>query len=90
MNHTDLFVPVDVCEANDAWGANCGPGALAAMLGIPCSDVRRYIADFRGYLNASQMADACVSVPPELAEAIVRANFRSWRKRTNVDATASA
>lgn len=35
-----LFVPPDVIAANDAWGANCGPTALAAVLGCPVMALR--------------------------------------------------
>lgn len=30
-----LYTPDDLYAANDAWGASCGPGALAAVLGVP-------------------------------------------------------
>lgn len=35
-----LFTPPDLYEANEAWGANCGPGALAALLGEPVMGLR--------------------------------------------------
>lgn len=35
-----LFIPPDLDAENDRWGANCGPGALAAVLGKPIAAVR--------------------------------------------------
>lgn len=41
-----LYTPPDVIAANDAWGANCGPTALAAVLGCPVMDLREAFAWF--------------------------------------------
>jgi hypothetical protein len=35
----DLYVPPDSDEAIAAWGANCGPHAIAAVLGVPLATV---------------------------------------------------
>lgn len=35
-----LYTPADVLSANAAWGASCGPGALAALLGEPVMFLR--------------------------------------------------
>lgn len=35
-----LYTPPDLLAAYDAWGANCGPGALAAALGVPVMALR--------------------------------------------------
>ncbi len=55
-----LFVPGDIMEANEEWGANCGPCSLAAVIGIDVSKVRKACAGFegRGYMNQTQMNDA--------------------------------
>lgn len=55
-----LFCPPDRLEANEAWGANCGPCALAAVLRCPVQDVRPFFAGFetRGYVNQTQMQAA--------------------------------
>lgn len=37
---TMLYTPPDVDEASEAWGANCGPCALAAVLGRPVAAIR--------------------------------------------------
>ncbi|MCP3065292.1 hypothetical protein LXT21_41625 [Myxococcus sp. K38C18041901] len=36
----ELYAPPDLLEANGAWKANCGPSALAAVLGVPLRLVR--------------------------------------------------
>lgn len=56
----ELFDPPDALEAHDAWGANCGPCALAAVLGIPVADVRRLFDGFdsRRYVNPTHMQAA--------------------------------
>lgn len=51
-----------VAEANRLWGCNCGPAALAAVLGITLEQARVAVektgfAD-RGYMNPTMMADA--------------------------------
>jgi hypothetical protein len=55
-----LFVPPDVDQANADWGANCGPCALAAYMGVPVADVRDLFCDFetRRYCNPTQMIAA--------------------------------
>lgn len=40
-----LYTPPDLLAANAAWKANCGPGALAAVLGMP---VMKLYPLFRG------------------------------------------
>lgn len=35
-----LYTPPDLLAAHDAWGANCGPGALAAALRVPVMALR--------------------------------------------------
>jgi hypothetical protein len=53
-------VPVDIEEANAECGANCGPAALAAVLGVDVSDVMGAFPQFpdRTYTNASDMGRA--------------------------------
>lgn len=47
-------------RAHDAWGCNCGPGALAAVLGLTLDEVRPHMAGFedRGYTNPTLMMAA--------------------------------
>lgn len=44
-------------EAYDAWGMNCGPGAIAAVLGMTPTDLRPFLGDFeqKGYTNPTMM-----------------------------------
>ncbi|RKI22828.1 hypothetical protein D7Y27_43240 [Corallococcus sp. AB004] len=44
MNSLSLFTPPDLLASNAAWGANCGPGALAAVLGVPVMGLHPYFA----------------------------------------------
>ncbi len=37
---TSLLAPPDLLAAHDVWGANCGPGALAAALSVPVMSLR--------------------------------------------------
>ena len=51
-----------VQEANaaaEAWGFNCGPGALCAVLGLTPDELRPTMGDFeaKGYTNPTLMAD---------------------------------
>lgn len=65
MEYTDAyFTPPDAIEAHEAWGANCGPCALAAMLGVPVADVRQHfpgITERGGWCNPTQMRAALTS-----------------------------
>jgi len=68
----DLYVPTDVDEAHEAWGANCGPCALAAMLGRQVNAVRELFEPWPGYTN-----------PTLIKRAVERAGRRwvlSWEK----------
>lgn len=51
-------------EAHEAWGANCGPAALAAIVGLTLNEVRPHLRGFegKGYTNPSMMFDALRSV----------------------------
>jgi hypothetical protein len=51
-------------RANAAWGANCGPGALAAMLAMTLDEVRPHLVGFeqKGYTNPTLMLSALKSI----------------------------
>jgi len=44
-------------RAYDEWGANCGPGAIAAICGLTLDELRPHMGDFeiKGYTNPSLM-----------------------------------
>ena len=49
----------DTIEAGDAWGANCGPMSLAAVLGLPTVEAaRELVHPFRGFMSPTNMVDA--------------------------------
>lgn len=58
------FTPEDFGRANDQWGANCGPGALAAIMMMTLDHVRPHMGDFerKGYTNPTLMLDALRSI----------------------------
>jgi len=43
----------DASHASQEWGANCGPGAIAAIAGLTLDEVRPHMGDFeaKGYTN---------------------------------------
>ncbi len=51
------FTPEDFGAAAEQWGANCGPGAIAAMLGLSMHQLRPYMGDFerKRYTNPTLM-----------------------------------
>lgn len=54
--------PRDVDAQHDLWGANCGPTALAAILGISVAEVRPLVervqgGSFKGYMHAGHLLD---------------------------------
>lgn len=53
------FTAADVERAHDAWGCNCGPTAIAAMLHLPLDTVRAQLGDFerKGYTNPTLMIE---------------------------------
>ncbi len=54
----------DAQRAADEWGANCGPGALAAILGTSLDAVRPHLGDFerKRYTNPTLMYAALRSL----------------------------
>lgn len=54
----------DMLRANEEWGANCGPGAIAAIMGMTLDDVRPHLGDFENkrYTNPTLMWSALRSL----------------------------
>lgn len=56
--HLPAVLP-DTIEAGDAWGANCGPMSLAAVLGLPTVEAARpLVQPFRGFMSPTDMRTA--------------------------------
>lgn len=58
------FTPEQANRAVEAWGANCGPGALAAIFNMTLDEVRPHLGDFesKGYTNPTLMFAALDSL----------------------------
>ncbi len=57
MTRPVQFTVDDANRAHDAWGANCGPGAIAAVLNLTLDELRPHLRDFEAkrYTNPSLM-----------------------------------
>jgi hypothetical protein len=53
------FTAADAERASAEWGANCGPGAIAAICGLTLDELRPHLGDFeaKGYTNPTLMFD---------------------------------
>ncbi|HEX2255628.1 MAG TPA: hypothetical protein VHG92_02815 [Afifellaceae bacterium] len=51
------FTAADADRAHDEWGANCGPGAIAAICGLTLDELRPHMGDFEAkrYTNPTLM-----------------------------------
>lgn len=51
------FTEADAHRAHEEWGSNCGPGAIAAVLGMSLDELRPHLEQFeqRGYTNPTMM-----------------------------------
>jgi hypothetical protein len=61
---TYSFSAQDLTKANDEWGCNCGPSALAAITGVSLDDVRPVIPEFekRKYTSHAMMKAALATM----------------------------
>ena len=64
------FTVDDAQAAYDAWGCNCGPGALAAIMGMSLDEARSHLIGF----------DAKRYTNPSMMNAALRSIGRPWRK----------
>lgn len=70
MNMLPRFNLADAERAFEEWGCNCGPSALAAIMGMTLDEVRPHIPGF----------DAKRYTNPTMMEAALRSIGRPWRK----------
>lgn len=58
------FNEADAMGASAAWGCNCGPAALAFVMGLTLDEVRPHMGPFeqRGYTNVTNMRESLRSV----------------------------
>ena len=61
-------------RAYEVWGANCGPGAIAAIMGMRLDDVRGHIPEF----------DKKRYTSPTMMYAALKSIGRPWRKAGKV------
>lgn len=68
--HVALIDAKEADAAHDAWGCNCGPGAIAAILNMRLDEVRPLLGDFerKRYTN------------PTLMWEILNRTGRPWRR----------
>lgn len=66
------FTDISAERAHDEWGCNCGPGAIAAIMGMTLDQVRPFVEDAgfhsKHYTNPTMMYD------------VLNAIGRPWRK----------
>jgi hypothetical protein len=79
------FTLADADRAHDEWGANCGPGALAAIMGMTLDEVRPHLIgfDYKRYTNPTMMFDALKSIGAKyrsaaLGYALTPDDFIGW------------
>lgn len=65
----------DAQRANDVWGCNCGPSALAAVMGMTLEEVRPFMGEFenRGYTNITNMREAI-----DLTGGRILRSYKGW------------
>lgn len=71
------FTAADAERANEVWGCNCGPSALAAMLQLTLNEVRPLMGDFESkrYTNPTLMFQSLDRA----------AGLWHWRRRADTD-----
>lgn len=45
-------------DANEEWGANCGPHSLAAISGKTLTEIRAFVPGFRGWMNPTMIGES--------------------------------
>lgn len=70
------FTAEDADRAHEEWGANCGPGAIAAICGLTLDELRPHLGDFerKRYTNPTLMWRVLNSLGVEWRHALLVAN----------------
>jgi hypothetical protein len=66
------FTNEEMERANEAWGANCGPGAVAAILGLTMDEVKTYFIS-EGFIDKHY-------TNPTMMYGVLNSIGRPWRK----------
>jgi hypothetical protein len=74
LEASDLYAPADVAAAAAAWGATCGPAALAAILQLPVVWLRPLLGDYpvREYMHPTHMRQALTKA--QVAQRVMRSS----------------
>lgn len=74
------FTLAELEAANNAWGCNCGPGALAAICGLTLDEVRSHLGpNWPGYTNPTTMVAALRSTGVRWSSfQVARESRTSW------------
>jgi len=69
----------DMCRANEEWGANCGPGAIAAICGLTLDELRPHLGDFeeKGYTNPTLMFEILERIGAQIRVRSIAANLKT-------------
>lgn len=74
------FTEADAVKAYDDWGANCGPGALAAVMGLTLDEVRPHLIGFdsKRYTNPTMMLMSLKSLGAQFSYRVRAAGPLNW------------
>lgn len=74
------FTLEDANKANDKWGANCGPGAIAAIMGMTLDELRPKLHDFeqKCYTNPTLMWKILDGLGAKYNKAVLSSGTDAW------------
>src|SRR5580700_11291869 len=76
------FTPADADRAYEEWGMNCGPSALAAVMGMTFDEVRPHMGDFERKHYTNQ-PDECRAAKHRAPVAQDRSGVAAFRPSPN-------
>lgn len=62
------FTEADADKATEAFGFNCGPAALCALLSLTIQEVRPHLGNFKGYMTPTMMRAALKNAGARVAQ----------------------